>query len=171
MGKTGVTLVDDVEVVLEGLGRVEAADDVQFGDAHWNRFLGSRQGFLDGHEVCFGVVFVAAEGTEPAAGDTDVGKVDVTVDIEIGIGPALPLLCLSGQSPETEEVGFFKKKTAVFRREPLPAYDFLLDCVHVGLLIHRCNASGRVWTIVKSARERKIFTSMMWKISILMIKA
>jgi hypothetical protein len=110
------------------------------------------------------VVFVTAKGTEPAAGDTDVGKVDVTVDIEIGIRAAPALLRLTCQSPETEEVGFLEKEAAVIGRKSFTAHDLLLDCVHTGLLIHRCNASQRVWIVKISSWKYKNSSSIMWKI-------
>ena len=62
---------------------MQAADNVELG----NRFGVARSGglprFFERHGVGALAVFFAAKGAQPASGHTNVGGVDMTVDIEI----------------------------------------------------------------------------------------
>ncbi|NBX47954.1 MAG: hypothetical protein EBT22_12405 [Chloroflexi bacterium] len=72
-----------VDVVIEWKIRVQAVDDVEFGDGQGGhgRACG-RDRLGDGHGVGTGLAIVTPEGAERALGLADVGQVQVAVDIE-----------------------------------------------------------------------------------------
>ncbi len=59
-----------------GLVRMHAADDVQFGAAGRGRLVGPGENLIVAHHVGPRVVCVAAVGAQRAAVDADVGRVD-----------------------------------------------------------------------------------------------
>src|SRR5258706_13367109 len=73
----------EIEEILKGEVRMQSADDVQLGD----RLVVSRgcgfKGLVERHSVGAGSVFFAAEGAKAAGGDTNIGRIDVAIDIEI----------------------------------------------------------------------------------------
>lgn len=130
-GETLAALADNVLIVFEGLTGVKAADDVQLGNAQGEGFFGGTEGILDAHEIGFRVVLLTTESAEAAAGDADVGQVDMAVDVEVGEGAAHTQLGFPGEFPELKEIGVLEKIESVFSVEASPGADLLRDDLHI----------------------------------------
>ena len=74
---------DEVEEILKRQIGMQSADDVKLGDRFGVSGGGRLPRFFERHGVGAGRVLLAAEGAETAGGYTDVGWIDVPVDIEI----------------------------------------------------------------------------------------
>ena len=64
--------------------RVQAADDVEFGDRLAPAFAGAMPDLFQRHGVGLGIAHPLAERAQAATGHADVGGIDVAVDVEVG---------------------------------------------------------------------------------------
>ena len=90
----GAQRLEHVRVIAEREGRVQAADDVQFGDANIQGFAGLLDDLVHGELEAVGVALFAGEGAELAGEDAVVRVVDVTVD---DVVEAIARLFLAGE--------------------------------------------------------------------------
>ena len=118
---------DDVEVPLVRKLMVQAADDVQLRRAAALRLCGPLQDLLVGHDVAFGAFQIGTERAERAAIDTDVGRVEMRVDVVVGEVAVLALADEIGKFAEREQVGVVVEEEAVVERETLAGFDLAAD--------------------------------------------
>ena len=78
-------------VPVEGQLRMQPADDVELGDRFAPALARAMPDLLERHGVGLGISRLLAERAEPAAGDADVGGIDVAVDVEVGDVAVQPL--------------------------------------------------------------------------------
>ena len=72
---------DDVAVPLVRFLMMQTTDDVHFGASVLRRFLTAGQDLIVVHRIALGVTQVAPECTKPTTVDTNVGRIEVGVDI------------------------------------------------------------------------------------------
>ncbi len=99
--------------------RMAATDDVDFGERLIEFFPNLVGHIFEGQLESLGLPLTAAESTETAAVDTDVGVVDVLVH-HVGCAVAVPPPPhFMRQSANGVDVGACKKHLAVFHAQPL----------------------------------------------------
>lgn len=106
--ESGVELfegAEEVEVIGEGEGGVETADDMEFGDAEFEGLSGLFDHGFGGELEAVGVAFFAGEGAELAGEDAVVGVVEVAIDEVGGEVTDLALAGEVGEGAEGVEVG------------------------------------------------------------------
>ena len=84
---------------------MQSANNVEFGCAFANALLGALINFFEGVSVGARRVGVAAERTQLAMRHADVGRIDVTVDVEIGDVAVLFFADVVGEPADREQVG------------------------------------------------------------------
>ena len=82
VGEPAPGLADEVQVVLEGEGRVVPSLDEHGGGAPLHGPGDLRHDLVDGEGVGLGIARLPVEGAELAVGDTDIGVVGIAVDDE-----------------------------------------------------------------------------------------
>jgi hypothetical protein len=126
---------------------------VKFGDGLGVSGGGGFESFFKRHGVSAGRVFLAAEGTEAAGGDTDVGRIDVAIDVEVRLVPVEALADVIGEPADGEDVAGAVERKGVSGIEALAGEDLVMDRVkarvvglervgHAGLMIAQRQVTG-----------------------------
>ncbi len=108
---------------------MEPADNVKFGDGLAVSGGGGFKGLFERHGVGAGCVFLAAEGTKAAGGDADVGRINVAVDVEIGLVAVKTLAHVIGQPAHGENVAGAVEGEGIGGVEALAGQDLFVDGV------------------------------------------
>ena len=85
------------------------------------------ESFFQRHGVGAGRVFLAAEGAEPAGGDADVGRIDVAVDVEVGLVAVHALAHVIGEPSDGEDVAGAIEGKRVLLAEAFAGQHFVFD--------------------------------------------
>jgi hypothetical protein len=142
---------EEIEVIGEGQGRMETADDMQFGDAEGEGFAGFGQHLVEGQLEAVGVAFLAGEGAELATEDAVIGVIEVAVDEVGGVGSDAAVAEFVGQGTEGVEVAGSEEGQGFLGGEALAVEESLAKglergalpaAVHVGACI-ALKATGR----------------------------
>ncbi len=115
----GVVAVDDadhIEVPLVGQLMMQAANDVQLRGAAALGLGGTLEDLLIAHDVALLALQVGPEGAEGAAVDTDIGRVEVGVDVVVGEVAVLALADEIGQFTKREQVRGIVEVNTLFER-------------------------------------------------------
>jgi len=94
---------------------MQAADDMEFGDRF--RVPGCRglEGFFQRHGVSAGSVFLAAKSTKTAGRNTDIRRVDMAINVEVGLVSVQALADVIREPADREDVpGLIKTERVVF---------------------------------------------------------
>src|SRR5215472_793693 len=94
-----------VQEVLKGKIGVQTSDDVELGDGVGVAGSGGSEGLFERHGVGAGRILLASGGAEAAGGDTDIGRVDVTIDVKVGFVAVQALAHGIGQPAHGENIG------------------------------------------------------------------
>src|SRR5262245_10307781 len=116
---------------------VQPADDVQLGGAALLGLGGAFEDLLIAHHVALRRPEVGAEGTEGAAVDADVGRVEMRVDVVIGEVAVLALADNVGQLAEREEIGMLVKVNTLIEGQSLSGLYLLADLLDHGYSVAR----------------------------------
>ena len=116
----------DVPIVFRPM--VQSADDVHLGAASVGRFPAASENLFVGHHVPFRVAQIGPKRAEYAAVDTDIGRVQVRVDVVVGRVAVLLLADQVGQLPDLAQrrLGIGEEQTVV-EREPSAGLDLFAD--------------------------------------------
>ena len=104
---------------------MEPADDVDLGSPLRQSLLRPPPDFRQVIGVGPGLVPAPGKGAESAAINTDVGMVEMTVDVEEDPLAILPLVHQGRQFPDRQEVGMFKEKERLKVGDPFTGAYFL----------------------------------------------
>ena len=113
-GEAPFESAEELLVVVDQQLGVEPADDVELGDRLVDVAGRNLDSLLD--RIGPSAVAVAPrniEGAQLARGDTDVGRIEVTVDVVVGGIAVKPFAYQIGQSPDSEEIGGHRDEQAV----------------------------------------------------------
>ena len=116
-----------VHEVLEGQVRMQAADDVELRHRFGQALAGCLPGLFERHGVGVRFALLAAEGAKPAAGDTDVGGIDVPVDVEVGKVAVHPLADQVSHPADGEDIAGAIERKAVVEAEALAVLHLARD--------------------------------------------
>ncbi len=75
---------NEIEKVLERQIGMQSADDVKLRDRFGVAGSCSLESFLESHGVSARRFFFSAESAQTASGHTNIGRIDVAIDVEIG---------------------------------------------------------------------------------------
>src|SRR5690349_21443440 len=121
---------------------MQAADDVKFGDGLRVARSGGLECLFQRHGVGAGSVLLAAEGTEAAGGNANVGWVDVPVDVEVSHIPVHSLAHMIGQPAQSKDVRRAVKRNGIIKGEALAREDLLSDRVETRVVGLECMPVG-----------------------------
>jgi len=124
LGETHFQAADKIEKIFEGQIGMEAADDVELGDGFGVAGGCRFPGFFEGHGVPSGIAFGAAEGAEAAVGYTDVGGVDVAIDVEVGDVAVQAFADMIGEPAHGQHIACAVECETVFKAQALFGEDF-----------------------------------------------
>ncbi len=117
----------DVEVIFEGQLVMEPADDVQLGRAACAGLPGAVDDLVVVHHIGSILAHIGPKCAEVARVNTDVGGVDVRVDVVIAEVPIAPLADQVGHRAQREEVVRVLQRQTIFEAQALAGLDFLAD--------------------------------------------
>src|ERR1041384_1308818 len=80
-----------------------------------------------------------------AINDADVGVIDVTIDVVVGVVAVEPLANLIREPSDSDDVVGFVELDAFLKREPLTAMNFLRNSLHAEKIIHDRIAVGALY--------------------------
>jgi len=100
---------------------VQAADNVKFGCTFANALVGALVDFVECVGVCARRIGIAAERTEFAMRDANVGRIDVAVDVVVGDVAVLFLADVVGEPADSEKVRRTIELDAVVKRKAFAA--------------------------------------------------
>src|SRR5580704_9521530 len=103
---------------------MESADDVELGDGLGISGSGGFKSFFERHGVGAGHVLFAAEGAQAAGGDTDIGGIDVAIDVEVGAVAVEALADVVGHPSDGENVAGAVERERVFGGEAFAGKHF-----------------------------------------------
>ena len=106
---------------MKGQVGIRSADNVKFGDGLAVSGSGGFERLIERHGVGAGRIFLAAEGAEAAGGDTDVGGVDVSVDVEIRLVAVHAFANVIGHPAHGENIAGAVESEGIGGVEPSPA--------------------------------------------------
>ena len=123
-----------IEEILEWKIGMQAADDVKL-----RHRLGVAGGcglprFFEGHGVGPFAAFSAAKGTQPAGGHTNVGGIDVPVDIEISDVAVQAFAHMIGQPAYRQNISRPVEGDAIVEIEALARQNFFGDRAQTGVV-------------------------------------
>src|SRR5579864_2099695 len=98
---------------------MQPAHDMEFSNCFAVAGSSSFKGLFQRHCVSAGGVFFASEGAQPACGDADIGGINVTIDVEIGLVAVQALAHVVGQPTDGEDVTGSIERKRVIRTEAL----------------------------------------------------
>jgi hypothetical protein len=104
--KMVVQQANQVEIPVELLLVMQAADDVHFGAAGVDRLLAAGQNLLVAHQIAPRIAEIRAKRAEDAAIDADVRGVEMRVDVVKGAVAVFPLAHQIGQLAELVQMHF-----------------------------------------------------------------
>jgi hypothetical protein len=113
---------------------MQAADDVELGD---RLGVAGRSGVKDlfqRHGVGARRALLAAEGAQAAGRDTDVGVVDVPVDVEVSRVAVQALANMIRQPPDRQDVAGTVERQRIVGREPLLCHDLVVNGSQAGVV-------------------------------------
>ena len=117
-----------IRVVAERQSRVQAVDDVDFGDGLAGALPELVEDLLDRHRVRAGhALFQPRERAEQARRFADVGRFEPQVVIEVRARAVTALALAVGDPAERQQIGRVEQRDAVLERQPLPRLDLLGD--------------------------------------------
>ena len=90
-----------------------------------NRFAGDAKRIIDVVRIGVGLTRRTEEAAELAVGVTDVGRVEVPVDVVIGHAPVQAPPDGVGKAPERGHVGGRKERKPVLETEPFAGLDLV----------------------------------------------
>ena len=91
---------DDIDVPVKILLVMQTAHNVHLGTTVIDRFLAPSQDLLVIHHVSFGISQIRSKSTKRAPIDTDVGGIQVRIDVVVGQIAVKPLADQIGQLPD-----------------------------------------------------------------------
>src|SRR5262245_9579009 len=104
--------------------RVQPANDVEFGYRFAPTDSGGLPNLLERHRVGFGISSLLAERAQPAACDTDVGWIDVAIDVEVSDRAVQPLANQVRHIAEREDVRAAVHRNAIVIAETPARFHF-----------------------------------------------
>ncbi len=123
-----------IEEVLEGKVGMEAADDVELGDGLGIAGGSGCPGLFERHGVGARGAFAASESAEAAGGDTDIGRIDVAIDVEVRDVAMHALADRIGQPADGKHVGRVVESEAIAEAEALAGSEFAGDGQEAGIV-------------------------------------
>src|SRR5579863_6853880 len=117
----------EIEEVLKRQVRMQSANDVEFSDGLGISGGGRFESLLERHGVSAGRVFLAAKGTKAAGRDTNVGGVNVAVDVEIRLVAIHALAHQVGHPAHGENVARAVKPQGVVSVKPFAGHHLGMD--------------------------------------------
>src|ERR1017187_2816841 len=107
--------------------RMQAAHDMEFGDRFAPAFARALPYLVERHGVCLGIAHALAESAQPATRHTNVGGVNVPVDVEVSGIAVHPLANQVGQIPQRQDIAGAVERYAIVEGEPLAGFHFSTD--------------------------------------------
>ena len=107
---------------------MQSTDDVELGDRLGVSGGCGFESFFQRHGVSAGRIFLASEGAEAAGGDADVGRIDVAIDVEVGLIAMHALANVVRQPADGEDVaGAVEREArlAALRRSPASTFSWM----------------------------------------------
>ena len=127
-GRTFFKPAQQIGVVAERQPRVQAVDDVHFGDGLAGALPELVEDLLDRHRVRAGhALLQPRERAEQARRFADVGRFEPQVVIEVGPRAVAPLALAVRDPAERQQIGRVEQRDAVVERQPFPRVDLLGD--------------------------------------------
>ena len=125
---------NQIQKIFQRQIRMQAANDVKL--RHRFRVARSRRlpSLLQSHCVGAGNVFSAAEGTQPASRNAYVGRVDVTVDIEVRDIAVHTLAHVVSQPADGENIARLVEGKAIFECQTFLPHHFIGDGQQPGIV-------------------------------------
>ena len=142
-----------IQEILKWKIRVQSADDVEFGDRLSVSGGCGLESFFQRHGVSPGRIFLASEGTETARGHADVGRIDVAVDIEVGLIPVHAFANVVGKPADGEDVAGAVEREAVLLAKAFAGQHFLLDGVQA-CVVSLERVQGHAVSMINETRSR-----------------
>src|SRR3984957_598619 len=116
-----------IEEILERQVRMQSADDVEFCDRLGESGCRGFESFFERHSVGAGRVFLATESAEPARRYTNVGGVNVAVNVEISLVAVEAFAHVVGHPAYGENVARTVKGEGIVSVKPLAGHNFGLN--------------------------------------------
>src|SRR5215831_6494226 len=134
LGKALLEARTKVEKILEWQIRMEAADDVKFR----NRFRISRsrrfKSFFERHGVSARRIFLSSKGAQPASRHTDVGWIDMAVDVEVRLIAVQALANRVSHPTDGKNITRAIKVQSVVAAEPFGRQNSLVNRLEPGII-------------------------------------
>src|SRR5215472_4101281 len=127
LGKALFEAGDEVQVVLEGQVRMQAAYDMKLRDGFAVAGGGGFKGLVQGHGISARSILLAAEGTQPASRDADIGWVDVPVDVEISHIAVHALADVIGQPANRQDISRAIEGYSIVKAQPFMGKHLIRD--------------------------------------------
>ena len=142
-----------IQEILKWKIGMQSADDVEFGDGLGVSGGCGLESFFQRHGVGAGRVFLAAEGAQTAGGHADVGRIDVAVDVEVGLVAVHAFAHVVGQPADGEDVAGAVEREGVLLAEAFAGQHFLLDGVQARVVgLER--VQGHAVSMINETRSR-----------------
>lgn len=113
---------------------MQSPDDVELRDGF--AVTGSRglECLFKRHRVSAGGIFLATKCTKPASRNADVGRVQMAIDVEIGLVSMHGLANVIGQPADGEEVGTAIERKGIVTGKTLAGQDFVMNRPEPGVV-------------------------------------
>src|SRR4030095_3681910 len=105
---------------------MQASNYMELGDCLGISGSCSLECFFKGHGVSPRRVFLAAEGAQSASCHTDIGGIQMTIDVEIRLVAMHPLAHMVCQPTDCQDIAATIKGKSILLRETFSGNDFVL---------------------------------------------
>src|SRR5438045_8636185 len=114
-----------VKIILKRQIGMQAPDDVKLRDRFRVSGRGGLEGFFESHGIGSRRIFFAAKGAKTASSHTNIGGIDVAIDVEICPVAMHSLADRISQPPHSQDIATAIERERVFRTEALPGNNLL----------------------------------------------
>src|SRR5579862_5547983 len=106
---------------------MQAAHDMKFGDGFTVAISGLMPDLFERHRVCFRIAFLLAERAQLATGDTDIGGIDVAIDVEVSLVAVKAFANLIRHPADPQQIRSPINRQPVLKGQPLSGSDLSAD--------------------------------------------
>src|SRR3989442_4260146 len=150
---------------------MQAADDVQFGDAQRQRLARLLHDLVNAQLEAVLVAFLTGERAELAAQDAIVRIVDVAVDDITGAAAVLALVHKIGDGADCVEVFALEQPQGIGVGNPLAGDHFVVEVAQIAALqkeVHRINRNhGNITSVTTATRKTTLISALRRKNAVL----
>src|SRR5258708_2457588 len=122
---------------------MQSADNMKLGDSFAVSGSRSLKSLIERHGVGAGRILLASESAQTASCDTNVGGIDVAIDIEISLIPVHTLAHMVRHPPHGKNVAGAVKRERIVRAQPLTRQNFSVNRLQACIIGLKCVLLGR----------------------------